>query len=593
MKKSNLKTIGKALKESIKVRSKLSLIIILLGFGMAFVPSIMAVTLERFTNIMQNLMTGQALLADALKCFLVLFCLFILQQFFQFFQSLTNEHDTKITMLNYIQRKLFALKCGVDYKYIENYDKFNDRVTFAETQSGKQVAASLQNMVGLLQSMITLVSITYLLYNVSPLIVIVLLITSIPAMILSYLQKDELYIENTKWNEDNNLVLYAYYISCCEYNLEEVRHFGLFPYLKKRWKKLANVYIDRKKKLTIKHVTYNSIADFLRSAVYIAILLMVAGKIYENPAMGLGTFTLVYTLSGKMQEVTASLLFGIVQLFGDIPYMKDFFYLDTLDMDQGDMKTPPLASGDIQFENVTFEYPNANVKALDNINLTIKAGEKIAIVGENGSGKSTFVNLLCGVLNPEKGCISVGGVKLKSHMAAARNTISVIFQDFGQYQDTLRHNITISDKNKKASDKDIIELSKRTKSYDVIAEQPMGLDEQIGTFNTNAKDLSGGQWQKISITRAAFRDHAKIMILDEPTSALDPIAEAELYKNFSELTGDKTTLLISHRLGITSVVDRILVFKDGKIIEDGNHEELIRNNGYYAEMYKAQAQWYV
>lgn len=123
-------------------------------------------------------------------------------------------------------------------------------------------------------------------------------------------------------------------------------------------------------------------------------------------------------------------------------------------------------------------------------------------------------------------------------------------------------------------------------------EQPNGLDELVGSFSNKANSLSGGQWQKISIARAAYRQNAKIMILDEPTSALDPIAEAQLYRNFSSLTGNKTTILISHRLGITAMVDRILVFKDGQIIEDGSHQELIKKNGYYTEMYREQAKWY-
>ena len=137
-----------------------------------------------------------------------------------------------------------------------------------------------------------------------------------------------------------------------------------------------------------------------------------------------------------------------------------------------------------------------------------------------------------------------------------------------------------------------MELLRGIKLNDVIEEQPDGLEEIVGSFSSKANNLSGGQWQKISIARAAYRKDAKIMILDEPTSALDPIAEAQLYIYFASLTGDKTTILISHMLGIIAVVDRILVFKAGRIIEDGSYEELIEKNGYYAEMYNAQSQWY-
>jgi ABC-type multidrug transport system fused ATPase/permease subunit len=242
---------------------------------------------------------------------------------------------------------------------------------------------------------------------------------------------------------------------------------------------------------------------------------------------------------------------------------------------------------------VSFSYPNADVDVLKDITVHIKNGERIAVVGENGSGKSTFISLLCGMFDPNLGRISIDGTNLAENPALAREAVSVVFQDFAHYEATLRENITISDKHCNASDDEIMELLHKINVDDVVAEQPNGLDELVGSFSEKANNLSGGQWQKISIARAAYRQDAKIMILDEPTSALDPVAEAQLYRNFADLTGDKTTILISHRLGITSVVDRILVFKDGRIIEDGSHKQLMAKNGHYAEMYRAQAQWYV
>lgn len=129
-------------------------------------------------------------------------------------------------------------------------------------------------------------------------------------------------------------------------------------------------------------------------------------------------------------------------------------------------------------------------------------------------------------------------------------------------------------------------------ALDVIQNQPNGLDELLGVYSENSRTLSGGQWQKLALLRAAYRNQAKIMILDEPTAALDPLAETELYQDFASITGDRTTILISHRLGITSVVDRVLVFRNGEIIEDSNHQQLMEQDGHYAQLYRAQAQWY-
>ena len=181
---------------------------------------------------------------------------------------------------------------------------------------------------------------------------------------------------------------------------------------------------------------------------------------------------------------------------------------------------------------------------------------------------------------------------MEKHKQELRNGISVIFQDFAHYEATLRENITVSDASRKLSDKEIEELARNIHVEDVIEEQPEGLEGLLGHLSQKGNDLSGGQWQKIALLRAVYRSNTNIMILDEPTAALDPLSEAELYRNFSEITGDRTTILISHRLGITKLVDRILVFDDGRIIEDGSHQELMEKRGHYYDMYQAQASWY-
>lgn len=266
--------------------------------------------------------------------------------------------------------------------------------------------------------------------------------------------------------------------------------------------------------------------------------------------------------------------------------MQEFFYLE--DLERESTEKADITKGDIVFEDVDFEYPNTDVSVLKGVTVSIKDGEKIAIVGENGSGKSTFISLLCGMFEPKSGDIKISGIA----PIAARNAISVVFQDFARYEATLRENIIVSDQARAATDDEIMDLLRKINVNDVVEEQPNGLDELVGSFSENANNLSGGQWQKISIARAAYRKDAKIMILDEPTSALDPIAEAELYRNFATLTDDRTTILISHRLGITAMVDRVLVFKDGQIIEDGSHQELMSRDEHYAKMYRAQAKWY-
>ena len=181
---------------------------------------------------------------------------------------------------------------------------------------------------------------------------------------------------------------------------------------------------------------------------------------------------------------------------------------------------------------------------------------------------------------------------MKTDTAKVREGLTVAIQNFAHYEDTMRENIVISDESRQVEDGEITELLRSLDSLEVVESQKEGLDERLGSYSLKGNDLSGGQWQKLAIARAAWREKSSIMILDEPTAALDPVAETKLYQDFSALTGDRTVLLISHRLGVTSLVDRILVFSDGRIIEDGSHKELMQANGYYAKMYQAQAEWY-
>ena len=584
--------LGKALKTSLKTKSRLSLIVSIVGFAMAFAPAIISVVLQNFTNKIQVLATsGTKNIAPALMTFAILAALFLASSVFEFLQKYTQQTDT-VRTIKYIKETVLKCSCDVKYKYIENYDHYKEKIAFADTFAGERASKSMQVIITWLQDIITFVSVFYILVRVNLWIVLALLVTCIPSVVLSYFQKDEDYRHNVRHMKEGGLVLQYYWYCVSPFSMEEVRHWGLLDFFKGLWLKTAGSYFKKKNKITKKHVLYNSIADVLRNVVYIVVLLIVAYEIFKNPLIGLGTFTLVYSSAGQLQNVTSKLFVNAATFFSDIYYIKDFFELEKLEREPVSAENTIIENASIEFDHVSFAYPNTSKRALDDISISINKGEKIAIVGENGSGKSTFVSLLCGMYEPDSGEIRINDEPMKNQIPKVRNSISAVFQDFGQYEATLRENITVSDKQKSMSDEELWALTRKTNSSDIIEKQPNHFDEQIGVFSKKGNNLSGGQWQKIAITRAAYRDKAQIMILDEPTAALDPIAEAQLYKDFTSLTEGKTTLLISHRLGITSIVDRILVFQDGKIIEDGNHSALIQKNGLYAKMYRAQAQWY-
>lgn len=614
MKKENTseKSVGRILLKSmalgLKVKTPLSFLVSLLGIPAALLPLLLSRQLQELTDLLFELTVDKHVITSAVRALLILGMLFLTYMLFGFladYFAIKDHYRTQYYIKDYVLRQV----CGVHYSYLENRDDFLKKIEFADSYGAVEMSRNIQTIFKVLQQMVTFVSISVAIWAVHPALVGVIIVTSIPAAILSFVQSDETFRGRTKWSEEGHMAIHLFHL-CADSNqgIQELRHYELYDYLKARWRAVADNYIFKKNKLTAKHLRANIVADFLRSAVYLVILLLTAKVIYDNPMLGLGTFTLVYTLSARLQGSIGMILTEVMKFAAGLSYLKEFFSLEDLEReedvtgaDRGEIAesgsqvrsdTGTVPGGAITFDQVSFTYPNSEAEVLHDISVTIRPGEKIAIVGDNGSGKSTFISLLTGMFSPNKGKVSIDGSSMETHKSQLRKGISVIFQDFAHYEGTLRENIAVSDLERKLSDEDIMKLAKSIHVEDVIEEQPEGLNGLLGNLSKKGNDLSGGQWQKIALLRAVYRDKTNIMILDEPTAALDPLAEAELYRNFSEITGKRTTLLISHRLGITKLVDRILVFKDGRIIEDGTHQELMDRRGHYCAMYQAQASWY-
>ncbi|MCL2212290.1 MAG: ABC transporter ATP-binding protein/permease [Oscillospiraceae bacterium] len=592
---SKFKYYRKAIALSITLKSRMSLIVSILGLGMAFFPMLISLQLAVFSDGAQSLYQGEVAFRVVLISLLVLIGLYIAQTIFSFISSYYSTEDS-LRINEYIDKQALMLFSRVPLKYIENHDDFLKRVNLFRAYSGNKATGGIALILNWISNLIAFFSIVFILWLVSPWIVLIILVTCIPAAILTMMQKNETYDNRLYFSQYGNLSLHMSYRFRHDPGQKELRFFGLYPYLNKLWKGYVGTWIGERQKLTRKHTLGNGLTDLLRNGVYLAVIIITAIGIFANPDRGIGSLMLVITAAGQLQSITTRLLVDATGITTDIRYMEDFFVLLETEKEayEATLQTP-YEKADVVFRDVDFCYPNSEKKALDGFNVTIRQGEKIAVVGANGSGKSTFINLLCGLYEPTSGSAEMNGVEISANTAQVRQSVSVVFQNFCKYEDTLRNNINISAPEQTGEDNDafLAELLQKVGADEVVAEHENALDEMIGVFAESGRNLSGGQWQKISIARALYRRHACMYILDEPTAALDPISEARIYRNFAELTGDKTTILISHRLGITSVVDRILVFDEGKIVEDGSHEELMGQGGLYADMYKAQAKWYV
>lgn len=247
----------------------------------------------------------------------------------------------------------------------------------------------------------------------------------------------------------------------------------------------------------------------------------------------------------------------------------------------------------IEFNDVCFKYPGTEKMVLNHVTFKINQGEKVSIVGENGGGKTTLIKLLLGLYEPDSGEILVGGYPLKSYTRNVRKKIfGTVFQDFSRYAISLKENVGVGNveyiNNRAAIDAAIA----KSKVSDFVHTLPQGKETLLSREFDKGIDLSGGQWQRIAIARA-FMGDKPILILDEPTSQLDPMAESELYSEFMDMSKDKTSIFVTHRLGSTAITDRIFVLSHGNIVQTGSHDELIAEGGIYADMFEAQKQWYI
>jgi ABC-type multidrug transport system fused ATPase/permease subunit len=247
----------------------------------------------------------------------------------------------------------------------------------------------------------------------------------------------------------------------------------------------------------------------------------------------------------------------------------------------------------IEFKNVFFRYPGSEKYVLENINLTLKTNESVVLVGLNGAGKTTLIKLLTRLYDPTEGEILLDGEDIRSYdLKALYDLYGIIFQDFGRYAETAEENIAFGDADRPVDRGEVIIAAHNANADDFIEALPQGYDTPLTRlFEENGVELSGGQWQKLSVARAFYKN-SDILILDEPTASLDAIAEREIFDRFAELSKNKLTVFVSHRLSSAVGAGRIVVLRDGRIVEQGTHSQLMENKGDYHYLFTTQAEKY-
>ena len=494
---------------------------------------------------------------------------------------------------NFASVRLMEHATTLDLEQFESSDQ-QDRLERARRQVTGRTTL-LTQVFGQAQDVLTVLSLAAGLFVYAPWLIVLIIVALLPA----FAGEVHFYAQGYRLNyfrtPERRQLDYIRYLGSSVETAKEVKLFGLNAFLVDRFKIFADRTYADNRRLAIRRAAWGTLFATLAScAYYLAYALIVWRTVQGGFSIGDLTF-----LSGsflRLRGLLEGLLLGFSQIAGQALYLEDLFSFFAVRPSIASPPDPrpfpqPLRSG-IVFENVGFRYPDSSLWAVRYLSLTLRVGEVVALVGENGAGKTTIVKLLARLYDPTEGRILLDGYDLREYdLTDLRRHFGVIFQDFVRFHFTAGENIGAGQIEAADDRSRIHQAAERSLADRIIQRLPQGYDQPLGKRFHEGADLSGGEWQKIAIARAYMRD-ADVLILDEPTAALDARSEYEVFQRFRDLSLGKTAILISHRFSTVRMADRILVLEDGHVVEFGSHEELVTSGGRYAELFELQASGY-
>ncbi|MEZ5464029.1 MAG: ABC transporter ATP-binding protein [Lysobacteraceae bacterium] len=472
--------------------------------------------------------------------------------------------------------------------------EFYDKLTRARREASSRPLSLVTRTFGLAQNGVSLVSYGTLLWQFSPWAVLLLFFAGLPAFVGEAKFSGEAF-RLFRWRSpETRQQMYLETVLAREDNAKEVKLFQLGPLLLERYRDIFRKLFREDRRLTIRRDSWGFVLGLVSTAtLYGAYVWIAMATIAAR--ITLGQMTMFMMLFRQGQSAVSASLSAISGMYEDNLYLSTLYeYLETpVPETQGSAKQGPTPGDGIRFENVSFRYPGGEDDALHDISLHIRPGESLALVGENGSGKTTLIKLLTRLYAPSSGRITLDGLDLQEWDAETlRRRVGVIFQDFARYQLPVGENIGAGDVTAFDDEARWKEAAEKGMADEFIDAMSEGYQTQLGRWFNNGRELSGGQWQKIALSRAFMRSDADILVLDEPTAAMDAGAEAAIFARFRELSGNRIAILISHRFSTVRMADEIIVIRRGRILERGSHESLMQQDGHYAHLFSLQAEGY-
>ena len=495
--------------------------------------------------------------------------------------------------MQHISIRVIEHASQLDITAFENPDYY-DRLERAKAQATDRIAM-IQMMGTLTQQVLTTLALAVYIAKFSPFLLLLLIAGTIPALLgeshFAFLG----YAKNFMQTPMRRKMDYLRDVGGSKEAAKELKLFGLRDFLIDSFRGMANTIFDQNVELSKRRLIVGVLLSMLATAGYYSAYALALWGTYR------GKFTIadLAVLINAILQVSANLQQIFVNASGvadQALFLTDllgFFAMEpTVRSKPNAIKIPrPIRQG-IEFRNVSFAYPGTTRLVLKNFDFHLRPGERVALIGENGQGKTTIVKLITRLYDPTEGQILIDGVDLRDYdMEDLCHEIGVIFQDFMRYEMTARDNIAVGRIEERDRLDRIQDAAQMSLADEVIERLDGTYEQQLGRRFEGGVDLSGGEWQRMALARAYLRD-AQLLILDEPTAALDARSEQEVFQRFAELTKGKMALLISHRFSTVKMTDRIVVLSHGVLTEEGTHDELIRQGGLYAEMFEMQAASY-
>lgn len=493
------------------------------------------------------------------------------------------EHQLSLNIVEKLDRMSYV-----------NFDEptFYNHLERIKDNSGSKFLSPINSLLSLLESLISITGLLGFLFTIHWSLGVLSFVILVPVFFVKSFYGNKQFWLNYHLAPVAREASYIKRLLMDRQYVKEVKVFNLYQHFIERWSDRFLLNANR----TLSLFKSSKKADISLDGISALFYVIAAGIIIwltRQSLVRIGDFVAIGQAVQSTQSAVENISANLASIYADNLYINDYFHFMNFEENSSENRVtlfPEHLSKGIKFENVSFKYPGSDEETLKDISLTIRTGEKIAIVGHNGSGKTSLIKCLLGLYPVTKGKILYDDLNINLiKQDSLYENITVIFQDFIKYNFTVKENIVFSDIKEFNNYPKLIEAAIKSGLHNEILKLPNGYDTNLGKYLNEGIDLSGGQWQRLAISRALFKD-SQLIVLDEPTSALDPVAEMEFLEYYNKISDNKTAIFISHRMSIGKMVDRIIVLNDGKIIESGTHDELISQQGEYSKLYNAQSE---